>query len=93
MGKCLLGNCPKELGACLADPSCVQNLLCLQKCNGLDRDAESTCQVSDILLRGVELGNAIRCCSSRRHALFTAVTVPQAPRLSSQGICHADRLR
>lgn len=46
VGKCLLGNCPKELGACLADPSCVQNLLCLQKCNGLDRDAESKCQVS-----------------------------------------------
>jgi violaxanthin de-epoxidase len=45
VGKCLLGNCPKELAACLADPSCVQNLLCLQKCNGLDRDAESKCQI------------------------------------------------
>ena len=63
MGKCLLGNCPKELGACLADPSCVQNLLCLQKCNGLDRDAESKCQVSIDSPQGVHasgMGSAAR---------------------------------
>jgi violaxanthin de-epoxidase len=46
VGKCLLANCPKELAQCIADPSCVQNLLCLQTCNGKDRDEESRCQVT-----------------------------------------------
>jgi hypothetical protein len=43
-GKCLLGNCPGALASCLADKTCVQNLVCLQNCNG--RPDESECQVS-----------------------------------------------
>lgn len=55
VGKCLLGNCPKELAACLADPSCVQNLACLQKCNGMSPKNESSCQV-----RGARKGRSAR---------------------------------
>jgi VDE lipocalin domain len=73
VGKCLLGNCPKELGACLADPSCVQNLLCLQKCNGLDRDAESKCQVSVLVTPGCPAGQ----CAIRRHPSCRQVAAKQ----------------
>lgn len=66
VGKCLLGNCPKELATCLADPSCVQNLLCLQTCNGLGPEEESSCQVR--LWRtacGVLIHSACRHCVFR----------------------------
>ena len=43
MGKCLLGNCQVVLAKCLADGECVENLICLQLCNG--RPDETACQV------------------------------------------------
>lgn len=59
VGKCLLGNCPKELGQCLADASCVQNLVCLQSCNGKSRDEESRCQVGVSQPQGVSSGDGV----------------------------------
>jgi hypothetical protein len=56
VGKCLLGNCATELGQCLADASCVQNLVCLQSCNGKSRDEESRCQVGMSQRQGVVSG-------------------------------------
>jgi len=43
VGKCVLGNCQKALAGCLADPTCVENLICLQSCNGKDNETE--CQI------------------------------------------------
>ena len=43
VGKCLLGNCQVVLAKCLADGECVENLICLQLCNG--RPDETACQV------------------------------------------------
>lgn len=43
MGSCLLGNCQVVLAKCLADGECLENLICLQLCNG--RPDETACQV------------------------------------------------
>ena len=43
MGKCLLGNCQVVLAKCMADGECLENLICLQLCNG--RPDETACQV------------------------------------------------
>lgn len=43
VGKCVLGKCQKALAGCLADPTCVENLICLQSCNG--KDDETGCQI------------------------------------------------
>ena len=53
VGKCLLGNCQVVLAKCLADGECVENLICLQLCNG--RPDETACQVSFVAIAG-------RCC-------------------------------
>ncbi|KAL6771508.1 VDE1 [Auxenochlorella protothecoides x Auxenochlorella symbiontica] len=42
-GTCLLQKCQPELARCLIDGECVENLVCLQVCNG--KDDESGCQV------------------------------------------------
>ena len=34
VGKCLLGNCQVVLAKCMADGECLENLICLQLCNG-----------------------------------------------------------
>ena len=44
VGKCLLGNCQVVLAKCMADGECLENLICLQLCNG--RPDETGCQVS-----------------------------------------------
>nr|ART29440.1 chloroplast violaxanthin de-epoxidase [Lobosphaera incisa] len=41
-GICLLGNCKGALAGCLADGTCLENLACLQRCNG--RPDEAGCQ-------------------------------------------------
>ena len=43
VGSCLLGNCQVVLAKCLADGECLENLICLQLCNG--RPDETACQV------------------------------------------------
>ena len=43
VGTCLLESCQAQLAGCLADLQCVENLVCLNKCNG--RPDESECQV------------------------------------------------
>ena len=43
VGTCLLGNCQVALAKCLADGECLENLVCLQLCNG--RKDETECQV------------------------------------------------
>ncbi len=43
VGQCLLGNCQVALAKCLADGECLENLICLQLCNG--RKDETECQV------------------------------------------------
>jgi len=43
VGTCLLGNCQGQLARCLADGQCLENLICLQKCNG--RPDEAGCQI------------------------------------------------
>lgn len=43
VGTCVLRNCQKALAGCLADPTCVENLICLQSCNG--KDGETECQI------------------------------------------------
>ncbi|KAL3160389.1 hypothetical protein ABBQ32_010714 [Trebouxia sp. C0010 RCD-2024] len=42
-GTCLLGNCQLQLATCIADPECLENLACLQLCNG--RQDEAGCQI------------------------------------------------
>ena len=44
VGKCLLGNCQVVLAKCMADGECLENLICLQLCNG--RPDETACQVT-----------------------------------------------
>ncbi len=46
VGKCLLGNCQVVLAKCLADGECLENLICLQLCNG--RPDETECQVKPL---------------------------------------------
>ena len=46
VGTCLLGNCQVALAKCLADGECLENLVCLQLCNG--RKDETECQVHTI---------------------------------------------
>lgn len=81
VGKCLIGNCPAELAQCLADPSCVQNLVCLQTCNGKTQEEESACQVclhSDPQLQ--------RCsCVGRSHPIW----MHGAGCMSGQGLLHS----
>lgn len=42
-GTCLLGKCQLQLASCIADPQCLENLGCLQLCNG--RKDEAGCQI------------------------------------------------
>ena len=43
VGSCLLSKCQAALTTCLADGQCVENLVCLQLCNG--RPDETACQI------------------------------------------------
>lgn len=43
VGTCLLESCQGQLAGCLTDGNCIQNLVCLNKCNG--REDESDCQI------------------------------------------------
>ncbi|WPT17766.1 Violaxanthin de-epoxidase [Picochlorum sp. SENEW3] len=43
VGVCVLKKCQKALAGCLADPQCLENLVCLQQCNG--KDDETPCQI------------------------------------------------
>jgi VDE lipocalin domain len=43
VGGCLLQKCQTQLAGCLADVNCLQNLVCLNKCNG--RPDERNCQI------------------------------------------------
>lgn len=43
VGSCLLQNCQKQLAGCLSDVKCLQNLACLQQCNG--KPDEQACQI------------------------------------------------
>jgi VDE lipocalin domain len=46
VGTCLLESCQLQLAACVADGNCLQDLICLNTCNG--RPDESDCQVGRI---------------------------------------------
>ncbi len=50
VGSCLLGNCQVVLAKCLADGECLENLICLQLCNG--RPDETACQVMHSIYKG-----------------------------------------
>jgi violaxanthin de-epoxidase len=50
VGSCLLGNCQVVLAKCLADGECLENLICLQLCNG--RPDETACQVMHTIFEG-----------------------------------------
>lgn len=69
VGKCLLGNCQVVLAKCMADGECLENLICLQLCNG--RPDETACQVTSKLWRHF----AQPCCS----ACCVPVAVQSAP--------------
>lgn len=43
VGTCVLQNCQAALAGCLADAKCLENLVCLQTCNG--RPDETECQI------------------------------------------------
>jgi len=43
VGNCLLQKCQVQLAKCLGDVNCLQNLVCLQKCNG--QPDEQACQI------------------------------------------------
>jgi violaxanthin de-epoxidase len=43
VGTCLLESCQLQLAACVADGNCLQDLICLNTCNG--RPDESDCQI------------------------------------------------
>ena len=43
VGTCVLRNCQKSLAGCLGDAQCLENLICLQSCNG--KDDETACQI------------------------------------------------
>lgn len=43
VGSCLLKSCQTALATCLADAQCVENLVCLQLCNGVED--ETACQI------------------------------------------------
>lgn len=43
VGTCVLRNCQKALAGCLGDGQCLENLICLQTCNG--KDDETACQI------------------------------------------------
>jgi violaxanthin de-epoxidase len=43
VGTCVLRNCQIALAQCLGDAACVQNLVCLQACNGAED--ETACQI------------------------------------------------
>lgn len=43
VGTCLLSNCQGALAQCLGDAQCLENLVCLQLCNG--RPDEAACQI------------------------------------------------
>jgi violaxanthin de-epoxidase len=43
VGLCLLKECQKELAACVLNPKCLANVICLNTCN--DRPDEAECQI------------------------------------------------
>lgn len=43
VGTCVLRNCQKALAQCLGDAPCLENLVCLQACNGAED--ETACQI------------------------------------------------
>lgn len=43
VGTCLLQECQKELAACVLNPKCLANVICLNTCN--DRPDEAECQI------------------------------------------------
>jgi hypothetical protein len=43
VGTCVLRNCQKALAGCLGDATCLENLVCLQACNGAED--ETSCQI------------------------------------------------
>ena len=43
VGTCLLQQCQKELAACVLNPKCLANVICLNTCN--DRSDEAECQI------------------------------------------------
>ena len=47
VGTCLLANCQVALARCVGDGECLENLICLQLCNG--RPDETECQASSAL--------------------------------------------
>ena len=57
VGSCLLGNCQVVLAKCMADGECLENLICLQLCNG--RPDETACQVISSLWQ-----RSVRPCRS-----------------------------
>ena len=60
VGTCLLESCQLQLAECLADGNCLQDLICLNTCNG--RPDESDCQVRR-LRAGVSRTPRSRCCA------------------------------
>ena len=60
VGKCLLGNCQVVLAKCMADGECLENLICLQLCNG--RPDETACQVNDKSWRPFAQSYRSACC-------------------------------
>ena len=61
VGKCLLGNCQVVLAKCMADGECLENLICLQLCNG--RPDETACQVIYKLWRPSAQPCRRACCA------------------------------
>jgi len=43
IGTCLLQKCQVQLARCLGDPKCLQNIVCLNKCNAAEDEAG--CQI------------------------------------------------
>lgn len=56
VGSCVLQKCQTALAQCLGDVKCVENLVCLQVCNGADD--ETACQVSE---SSIDTGSCRSC--------------------------------
>ena len=65
VGKCLLQSCQKELAACILNPSCLANVICLNSCNGRPDEAECEIKCGDTFENEV-VGTFNKCAVSQK---------------------------
>ena len=63
-GGCVVSKCQKELARCLTDEKCVENLVCINKCQGIKGEGDvDACEIRCGDLYGSEVVGAFNTCA------------------------------